>query len=89
MQPVGQTAPDALVRWLAAQRSEGEGGEMAQLRLEMERLLAVLKNLRAHETYRALVGIADWERYFGEARQRLAEDVERLRAQLEEDDDEF
>ncbi len=62
---------------------------VAQLRLEVERLLAVLKSLRAHETYRTLAGIADWERYFAEARQRLAKDVERLRAQLEEDDDEF
>ncbi|OQA32037.1 MAG: RecBCD enzyme subunit RecB [Betaproteobacteria bacterium ADurb.Bin341] len=32
-------APDALVRWLAAQRSEGEGGEVAQLRLESDRNL--------------------------------------------------
>lgn len=63
---------------------------VAQLRLEVERLLAVLKSLRAHETYRTLAGIADWERYFAEARQRLAEDIERLRGQLEEeDDDEF
>ena len=63
---------------------------VAQLRLEVERLLAVLKSLRAHETYRTLAGIADWERYFAEARQRLEEDIERLRAQLEEeDDDEF
>ena len=60
---------------------------VAQLRLEVERLLAVLKNLRAHETYRTLTGIADWERYFAEARQRLAKDIERLRAQLEEEDD--
>lgn len=60
---------------------------MAQLRLEVERLLAVLKSLRAHEAYRTLTGIADWERYFAEARQRLAGDIERLRAQLEEEDD--
>lgn len=32
-------APDALVRWLATQRSEGEGGEVAQLRLESDRNL--------------------------------------------------
>jgi len=63
---------------------------VAQLRLEVERLLAALKTLRAHETYRTLAGIADWDRYFVEARQRLAEDIERLRAQLEvDDDDEF
>jgi len=53
-------------------------------------LLAVLKSLRAPETYRTLAGIADWERYFAEARQRLTEDIERLRAQLEENgDDDF
>lgn len=63
---------------------------VAQLRLEVERLLAILKSLRAHETYRTLTGIADWERYFAEARQRLAGDIGRLRAQLEEEnDDEF
>jgi mono/diheme cytochrome c family protein len=62
---------------------------VAQLRLEVERLLAVLKTLHAHETYRTLASLADWDRYFAEARQRLAEDIERLRAQLEDDDDQF
>jgi len=57
---------------------------VAQLRLEVERLLAGVQALRQHETYRTLAGIADWERYFVEARQRLAEDIERLRSQLDE-----
>ena len=57
---------------------------VAQLRLEVERLLAGIQALRQHETYRTLAGIADWERYFAEARQRLAGEIERLRSQLNE-----
>lgn len=60
---------------------------VAQLRLEVERLLAEVQALRQHETYRTLAGIADWERYFAEARQRLAEEIERLRGQLDEGDE--
>lgn len=55
---------------------------VAQLRLEVERLLAEIKTLRAQETYRTLAGLTDWDRYFAEARQRLAADIKRLREQL-------
>jgi len=55
---------------------------VAQLRLEVERLLAAVQALRQHETYQTLVGIADWEQYFAEARQRLVDEIARLRVKV-------
>lgn len=59
--------------------------QVARLRLEVERYIAAIYELRQTDTFQTLSGITDWDSYFDDARIQLHSECEQLRTELEQD----
>lgn len=56
--------------------------QVTRLRLEVDRYLAVINELRLTETFKTLSSHLDWESYFAEAKQQLEIECAKLRTEL-------
>lgn len=59
--------------------------QVARLRLEVERYIAIIHELRKTDTFRTLSALTDWDCHFAEARQQLESECEKFRVDLEQD----
>jgi len=59
--------------------------QVARLRLEVERYIAAINELRKTDTFQTLSALTDWDSHFAEARQQLENECEKFRTELEED----
>jgi hypothetical protein len=59
--------------------------QVARLRLEVERYIAAIHELRKTDTFQTLSALTDWDSHFAEARQQLESECEKFRAELEQD----
>jgi HAMP domain-containing protein len=59
--------------------------QVARLRLEVERYIAAINELRKTDTFQTLSELADWDSHFAEARQQLESECEKFRAELGQD----
>jgi hypothetical protein len=59
--------------------------QVARLRLEVERHIAAIHELRKTETFQTLSAVTDWDSHFAEARQQLESECEKIRVELEQD----
>jgi hypothetical protein len=58
---------------------------VARLRLEVERYIAAINELRKTDTFQTLSALTDWDSHFAEAQQQLESECEKFRAELEQD----
>ena len=59
--------------------------QVARLRLEVERYIATIYELRKTDTFQTLSALTDWDSHFAEARQQLESECVKFRAELEQD----
>ena len=59
--------------------------QVARLRLEVERYITAIHELRKTDTFQTLSALTDWDSHFAEARQQLESECEKFRAELEQD----
>lgn len=59
--------------------------QVARLRLEVERYITTIHELRKTDTFQLLSTITDWDSYFSEARQQLENECKKFCAELEQD----